>query len=220
LNTVEKALILAKMAEHMEQPQLIRKLMPLLDLEPSDKLFDRYIRLLQYEKAILDLLASGGIDERIGFALAPFEQEDRFALFQLFRELPFSVSVQAEMIEAVLDLAQRDKVTPTEIINIQEIRELREDHSRAARQRAHDVRRCLQALRSPRLTARTERFAREVQGLGLPAGVRLVPPPYFEGPGWSLECTFGRTEELAALLRQVAGLADEPAFRRVMESDR
>ncbi len=218
LNPVEKALVLAKMAEHTEQSQLIGELMPLLDLEPSVKLLNRYVKLLEHETAILDSLAIGRLDERTGFALTLFEPEDRLALFKLFQEFPFSVSVQEEMIESVLDIAQRYKVAPAEVINAKDIKELREDESRPARQRAHDIRGRIRARRSPRLMARKERFAKEVRELGLPAGVRLLPPPYFEGPKWSLECSFERTDELATRLRQVACLADKPPFRQVIES--
>ena len=217
LNPVEKALALTKMAEYVKQPQLIRELMPLLDLEPSVKLLNRNVKLLQLETVILNSLASGRLDGRTGFALIPFEPEDRLALFQLFQELPFSVSVQEEMIQSALDIAQRDKVTPAEVINAKAIRELREDSLRPPRQRAHDIRRLMQALRSPRLNARQERFTRELREVGLPAGVNLMPPPYFEGPKWSLKCTFERADELAARLRQVAHLAEQPAFQRIME---
>ncbi len=220
LNPVEKMLALTRMAEHVEQSVLVEELMPLLDLEPSVKLLKRYMRLQQLEPVILDSLASSKLDERIGFALTPLEQEDRLSLFQLFQELPFSVSLQQEMIETVEDIALRSKITPVEVIDAKEIKECREDHSRPARQRAHDIRRHLQALRSPRLTARKARFAEDVRKLGLPAGVRLVPPPHFEGPRWSVECTFRRTDELAARLRQVARLADKPTFQRLMGSKR
>jgi hypothetical protein len=47
----------------------------------------------------------------------------------------------------------------------------------------------------------------------------LIPPPYFEGPKWSLECTFERAEELATRLRKVAELADQPEFQKIMDSD-
>jgi len=218
LNPVEKALVLTKMSEHMGQSKLVKDIMPLLELEPSLKLLDRYVKLLQHETIILDSLASGKLDERTGFALTPLEREDRLALFQLFQELPFTVCMQQEIIETVLDLAQRTGATPVEVINLKDIKELRENHSGPPRQRVHGIRKHLQGLLFPRLTARKERFAEEVRELELPAGVRLVPPPYFEGPKWSLECTFESTGELAARLRQVASLADKPTFRRVMES--
>ncbi len=217
-NSVEKALVITKMAGHMKQSQLIEDIMPLLDLEPSLKLLNRYIKLLEHETAILDSLASGRLDERTGFALIRLEQGNRLALFELFLELPFSVSVQEEMIETVLEIAQRHKVTPVEIINGNAIKELRQDQSRPARQRAQDIRRHMQALRFPRLTARKERFAKEVQEVGLPPEVRLLPPPYFEGPKWTLECTFERTDQLSARLRHMASLADKPEFKELMES--
>ncbi len=171
------------------------------------------------EPVILDSLAKGGLHERIAFALMPLQQEDRLALFHLFEELPFSVSVQEEIVETVAEIGRRDKLTPVQVIDVKEIRDLRKALRRPARQRAQEIRNHLQARRTPRLTVRKERFAREVRELGLPSGVRLVPPPHFEGPKWSLECTFERTDELVARLQHVARLADKPAFQRIMERE-
>ena len=219
LNPVEKSLVLTKMAGHMDKSELIKEFMSLLDLEPSVMLFERYEKLVQLEPFILDSLASGRLNERIASALTPLEPTDRLALFQLFEELPFSVSVEEELVEMVVDIGRRQGIGPAEVINLREIREIREENTRPARQRAQDIRRHLQALRYPRLTGRQERFAREVRDIGLPAGVRLVPPPHFEGPRWSLECAFESVDELVAILRHLAELADRSAFQQIMKSE-
>ena len=130
------------------------------------------------------------------------------------------MSVQEELVETVVEIGQRDNFPPRQVLDSAEVNELRRAHERPARQRAQQIRRQLQAWRAPRLTARRERFHREARDLGLPSEVRLIPPPYFEGPKWSLECTFERGDELATRLRQVAELADQPAFQQIMESDR
>ena len=135
------------------------------------------------------------------------------------RAFPFSVSVKEEIVETVVEIAHRDKLTPAEILAAEEVSYLRGAHNRPARQRAQEIRKQLLARRAPRLTSRKARFTREVGELGLPGGVRLVPPPYIEGPRWSLECTFERPEELATRLRQVAELADQREFQQIMESE-
>jgi ParB-like chromosome segregation protein Spo0J len=218
LNPVEKSLVLAKMADYLEEPQLIEEFMPLLDLEPSITLFNRYLGLHDLEEVILDSLAAGRLNERVAFALATQERGDRLAYLRLFEELPFSVSVQEEIIETVEEIARKDNLTPEQILSSKEVGALRQASKRPARQRAQEVRKHLQARRNPRLTARRERFAREARDLGLPSGVRLVPPPYFEGPKWILECTFERAEELASRLRHAAQLADKPELQGMMES--
>jgi ParB family chromosome partitioning protein len=219
LNPVEKSLVLTKMAQHESQAQLVQEFMPLLDLEPSDTLCGRYMQLAPLEEPILDAIAGGTLHERIGFILSPLEREDRLAFFNFFQELPFSVSVQEELVETVVEIGQRDNFPPRQVLDSAEVNELRRAHKMPARQRAQQIRRQLQAWRAPRLAARKERFVREARDLGLPSKVRLIPPPYFEGPKWSLECTFERGDELATRLREVAELADQPAFKKVMERD-
>ena len=219
LNPVEKSLVLTKMAQHVDQPQLVEEFMPLLDLEPSDTLCGRYLQLPPLEEPILDAIARGTLHERIGFILSPLGREDRLAFFDFFQELPFSVSVQEELVETVVEIGQRDNFTPRQVLDSAEVNSLRRVHRRPARQRAQQIRKQLQARRAPRLTARKERFAREARDLGLPSGVRLIPPPYFEGPKWSVEFTFAGAEELAVRLRSVARLVEQTRFQRIMERE-
>ena len=218
LNPVEKSLVLAKMAKYLEEPQLVDEFMPVLDLEPSVTLFDRYLGLHDLEEMILDSLATGRLNERIGFALAKQEKEDRLAYLRLFEELPFSVSVQEELVETVEDISRRENLTPQQVLSSKEVTTLRQAHGSPARQRAQKIRKYLRDRCNPRLTARRERFAQETRQLGLPSGVRLVPPPYFEGPKWILECTFERAEELASRLRHIVQLTDQPKLQGIMES--
>jgi hypothetical protein len=206
------------MLDYLEEPQLIDEFMPLLDLEPSVTLFNRYLGLHDLEEGILDSLASGKLNERIAFALARQKQGDRLAYLGLFEELPFSVSVQEELVETVEEIARKENLTPEQVLSCKEVRALRQTSKRPARQRAQEIRKHLQDRCKPRLAARRERFIREVRDLALPSGVRLVPPPYFEGPKWVLECTFERAEELANRLRLVAQLADQPELQTIMES--
>jgi hypothetical protein len=219
LNPVEKSLVLTKMAKHLDQSQLVQEIMPLLDLEPSDTLCSRYMQLPPLEEPILDAIAKRTLHERIGFVLSSLERRDRLVFFNFFQELPFSVSVQEELVTTVVEIGQRDNLTPKQVLNSAEVNDLRRAPKRPARQRAQEIRKQLLATRAPRFTARKERFYREVGKLGLPSGVRLIPPPYFEGPKWSLECAFERGDELATRLRQLAELADQPEFQQIMESD-
>jgi hypothetical protein len=218
LNAVEKSFVLAKMADYLEKRHLIDEFMPLLDLEPSITLFNRYLGLHDLEQVILDSLATGRLNERIAFVLARQKQADRLAYLRLFEEFPFSVSVQEELLETVEEIARKENFTAEQVLSSKEFRVLRQTSKRPARQRAQEIRKHLQDRCSPRLTARRERFAREARDLGLPSGVRLIPPPYFEGPKWILECTFERAEELASRLRRVAQLADQPELQGIMES--
>ena len=140
LNPVEKSLVLTKMAQHVDQPQLVEEFMPLLDLEPSDTLCGRYLQLPPLEEPILDAIARGTLHERIGFILSPLEREDRLAFFNFFQELPFSVSVQEELVETVVEIGQRDNFTPRQVLDSAEVNSLRRVHRRPARQRAQQIR--------------------------------------------------------------------------------
>jgi ParB-like chromosome segregation protein Spo0J len=219
LNPVERSLVLAKMVAFFPWSQVIGEFMPLLHLEPSITLLSRHLELLRLEKDILDALADGRLHERTASALAPLEPTDRRALFTLFGEFSFSVSVQQEIIELAVEIGEREGMVPAEVLRAEAIAALRREQRRPARHRAEEIRRYLQGRRTPRLTARRERFIKEAQELGLPSGVRLIPPPSFEGPNWRLEFTFQRGKDLALTLRTVAVMVEQPEFQRVLEGE-
>jgi ParB-like chromosome segregation protein Spo0J len=219
LNPVERSLVLAKMVAFFPRSQVVGEFMPLLHLEPSITLLSRHLELLRLEKDILDALADGRLHERTASALAPLEPTDRRAFFTLFGEFSFSVSVQQEIIELAVGIGEREGMVPAEVLKAEAIAALRREQRRPARHRAEEIRRYLQGRRTPRLTARRERFIKEAQELGLPSGVRLIPPPSFEGPNWRLEFTFQRGKDLALTLRTVAVMAEKPEFQRVLEGE-
>ena len=218
LNPVEKSLVLTKMAQHVNQSQLVQEFMPLLDLEPSDTLCGRYMQLSPLEEPILDAIARGTLHERIGFLLSPLEKEDRLAFFNFFQELPFSVSVQEELVETVVEIGQRDNFPPRQVLYSAEVNELRRAHKRPARQRAQQIRRQLQAWRAPRLTARRERFDREARDLGLPSEVRLIPPPYFEGDAFRLEFGFRDVGEFKAIVSKLMEASERKELGEMIDT--
>jgi ParB-like chromosome segregation protein Spo0J len=217
LNPVERSLVLAKMLAFFPRSQVIGEFLPLLHLEPSVTLLSRYLELLRLENDMLDALADGRLHERTASALAPLEPPDRRALFTLFGEFSFSVSVQQEIIALAVEIGQREGMVPAEVLKADAIAALRREQRRPVRHRAEEIRRYLQGRRTPRLTARRERFLKEARELALPAGVRLLPPPSFEGPHWRLEFTFQRGKDLAATLRTMAVMAEHPEFQSVLE---
>ncbi|MBW1980938.1 MAG: ParB/RepB/Spo0J family partition protein [Deltaproteobacteria bacterium] len=218
LNPVEKFLALSKTAGYVSRDELIDIYMPLLSLEPSEVMLGRYLSLAAVEAAVLDAVATYSLHERTAFALAGLRPQDRHSLFQLFKELPFSASVAEEIIQLASEIALRDGSTIAAVIDSEDIRQLRLQTNRPARQRAGDIRLYLQEKRSPRLSSRKKRFAAEVRNLGLPSGVKLAPPPFFEGPRWRLECTFGHPADLVDKLQQVIRLAGSHDLAKVMQS--
>ena len=63
-------------------------------------------------------------------------------------------------------------------------------------QRAKAVFRLLRKRRFPTLALAEERFKTKVSYLRLPEGVRIDPPPHFEGPHYRLEVLFKNGSQL------------------------
>ena len=75
----------------------------------------------------------------------------------------------------------------------------------------------LRRCRFPRLNRREEQFAVLAKKLPHAGGVRLVPPPSFEGGTYRIEIAFSQQEALAGAARTVQALSQDERLRRMLE---
>ena len=219
LNTAEKAQLIAKAAEAMPLPYLTERLLPALGLPPRGDVLDSWRRLAQAGDELLRAVAADEVCERVALRLLPWSEAERTAMLTLLKELRCSASIQVEILERICEIALQRDHQPLTVLTEPELRAILQDRQANRRQKTLVVREVLNRWRFPRLRAREERFARSVQALQLPRGVRLQPPPAFEGEDWRLEITFASPEELLHLLARMQPCLRSQSLAAVLEGD-
>jgi ParB family chromosome partitioning protein len=101
----------------------------------------------------------------------------------------------------------RDGKGRAEVIENEGVREILASKELNHRQKTQALRNLLAELRYPRLSSRQKRFRLEVEALGLPPQVRIIPPPAFEGNNWKMELSFTGPEELRQNLHAAGSVA-------------
>ena len=216
-NTVEQAGAVGRLLKYLPEDEVAGLWLPLLGLQPSMKALDACLRIDKLEFELKQALVCGSIAGHSAVELALLPADDRLALYRLFTSVHLSASKQAEVIESCGDISRRDNTAICRILQSAEIQEILAAPNPNLSQKGEQVRAWLRGCRFSRLTRREEQFAALVKKLPRAGGVRLVPPPSFEGSTYRLEIAFSRQEALAEAARTVQALSEDERLRQMLE---
>lgn len=214
-NQVETAHALQRLLECFPRSVVIARWLPRFGLAASGRQLDRLVRLCSLESDIRAALLSGSLTGASALRLCGWATADRLAAFSLMRQLHLSSGKQAELLECIEDLARRDAASPGHIAGSADIAAICADAGLNRVQKTETVRRMLRERRFPRLHRAEQRFASAVQELHLPAGIRLAPPPNFEGRVFRAEIAFSSADELRAHARALLAAGGKEACERL-----
>ncbi len=217
-NLLEQARFAARFLDHWDRETVVAKLLPCLGLPPSYAHLERLIALSSLEASFKELAGEGRLALTAAALLARWTPEDRAAVLPVFQNLPLSQSKQEEVLENLTLLARREGASPGEIFSRLDTRDLLNDPRRTPQEKAEALRDKLKGLVQPRFSAARKSFQAALQGLALNPRLRLMPPPAFEGPDFTIEVKFRDPEELSRLLEEMTRLLNNDDFSKLTSS--
>jgi len=216
-NPVEQAGAAARLLNCFSEHEIVSRWLPLLGLQPTMKALDSCLRIDGLELELKHALTGGSIAAHSAIELALLPAGDRLALYRLFTSVHLSASKQAEIIESCSDISRRDTTSVCRILQSEGIQEILAAPNPNLSQKGEQVRAWLRRFRFPRLTRREEQFTALAKRLPHAGGVRLVPPPSFEGGTYRIEIAFSQQESLAAAARTVHALSEDEGLHHMLE---
>ncbi len=215
-NIAEKAQIVSTLLRVFKPDQIPRLFLSALNVANRPELLHKWASLWAKGPETLEILASGAIAERSAIEVADWDERSRAAVFAVFKILRCSASIQVEIVEHIDEIAIRDEKVRAEIIETAGAREILESKELNHRQKTQALRELLAELRYPRLSSRQERFRREIESLGLPPRVKIIPPPAFEGNNWRIELSFTGPEELRKGLDSAGAIVESDRLETLL----
>ncbi len=168
----------------------------------------------------LEMLASGAIAERAALEVAGWDERSRDSLLSVLKALKCSASIQVEIVEHISEIAVREQKSGADIIEASRSREILMSGDLNHRQKTQALRTLLAELRYPRLSSRQKQFRRDMEALGLPSGIRIIPPPAFEGDNWEMELSFNGPEELRKIVHSARSIVESDRLDAIWRRDR
>ncbi len=218
INLAEKAQIISTLLGLFQPEEIPRLFLSGLNVASRPEVLGNFALLSAMGPETLQLLASGSIAERTALEVAGWDKKSRDSILPVLQALRCSASIQVEIVEHINEIAVRDEKAGADIMESPHACQILASKELNHRQKTQALREFLSELRHPRLSSRQKRFHREIESLGLPSEVRIIPPVAFEGNNWKMELSFTGPEELRKILDSTRSLVESDRLDTLVSS--
>jgi hypothetical protein len=215
LNSVEKGMVLHRLARFLTREEIVTNFMPILGIPSNRQVLEQFLGLEELEETIRISVATERLSPRVAGLMGSLGRDDRLRINDLFVSLKWSFSQQWEATLWIAEIASREGRSIREVIEGERIAGVLNNGKMNGPQKVRAIVRELRERRFPTLMESERSFKRGVSDLALPSRVRVIPPPFFEGADYKIEIVFREGKELkekVARLYRTAGLEEIPDF--------
>jgi ParB-like chromosome segregation protein Spo0J len=196
LNNIEKGMILQRLTRFTSTEDIVANFMPILGIPSNKQQLELFLGLEELEEKIKISVAMEQLSIRVAGLLRYIEKNDRIEINDLFASLKWSFNQQWETIQWIKEIASREGRSMKEIIDSKDIKEVLHTTTINNPQKVKVIVKILKFRRFPSLSNAEKLFNKGISNLSLPLGVKIIPPPFFEGTDYRLEVTFRKGEDL------------------------
>lgn len=206
LNNIEKGMILQRLTGFIEIEEIVANFMPILDIPANRQTLELFLSLEELEDTVKVSVAMERLSLRIAGLIRSIGKDDRLKINDLFTSLKWSFNQQWETIQWIIEIASREGRPIKEIVDERQIIEVLNNDRMNNPQKVKAIVKILKDRRFPSLLETEKLFKIGISNLSLPSGVKIIPPPFFEGIDYKLEIVFTKGEELKEKLTELSNL--------------
>ena len=203
MNEIEKAMVLKRLTCFVERKEIIKRFMPMLGIPANKQTLRLFLGLEGLEEPIKVSIAVERLSLRVAGSMMSLGTEDRLKINELFTTLKWSFNQQWEAFHWIIEIASREGRSIEEVINDREVTEILHDSRMSNPQKLKDIVKVLKRRRFPSLMKAETEFTKSISALPLPQGVKISPPPSFEGIDYRIEIVFTKGKELSITAKSV-----------------
>ena len=196
LNTIEKVMILQRLTHFITKEEIVANFMPILGIPSNKQQLELFLSIDELEESIKISIAMERLSTKVAGLMRDIEKKDRLAINNLFTSLKWSFNQQWETMQWMKEIASREGCPMKEILDSKEIKETIKSTTLNKPQQVKAIVNILKSRRFPSLSKAEKSFHKGISNISLPLGVKIIPPPFFEGTDYRLEVTFRKGEDL------------------------
>lgn len=117
----------------------------------------------------------------------------------LFQELKPGLNRQREYVSLISEIAQRENISISDIFHCEAVKTILNDEKKDYRQKANSLRHYLKARRFPELDRKQRHTEDLIRAIHPGPGIKIVPPPFFEGAQYMIQLNFSSPAQLKTL---------------------
>ncbi|MDL2320947.1 ParB N-terminal domain-containing protein [Desulfosarcina sp. OttesenSCG-928-B08] len=199
LNTVEQARAYALIHRLTPSGENWQDLARSVGLPDSEAAKNRIMPVAAMPDVLQSAILENSIALPVALALNELPPDVRDPLIAFMRPLAASLSVQREVMEMILELSARDRLSVRQVIQLPEMTAILEDADTPVPQKVRKLRDLLKALRYPAITRAGKRYAEAMRALNPDPRIQIQPPRDFEAKAYHLTLSLCSRQDLDAL---------------------
>jgi ParB family transcriptional regulator, chromosome partitioning protein len=196
MNEFEKAMVLERLNRYVKQEALMKEFMPMLSIPANRQNLDILLKVPKLEEQVRMSIATQRISLRVAGLMMTLDSDDRLKVNELFTALKLSFNQQWEVIQWIIEVASREGRPPKEVLEDDAVTDIVNNSEMSNPIKSKTIVKILRKRRFPSLVKAEKAFKKGVSKLSLPQGVKIIPPPFFEGEKYRLEIGFSQGKEL------------------------
>jgi hypothetical protein len=196
MNEIEKAMVLERLNRYVKREVLMKEFMPVLGIPANRQNLDILLQVPKLEEQIRMSIATQRIPLRVAGLIMTLDSGDRLKVNELFTALKLSFNQQWEVTQWIVEIASREGRPPKEVLEDDALTEVMNNSKMSTPIKSKTIIKILRKRRFPSLVKAESAFKKGVSRFSLPQGVKIIPPPFFEGEKYRLEIGFSQGEEL------------------------
>lgn len=209
LNVVEQARALAMIRRSAGQAEAL-EMAQAFGLPATKKAMDRLLPVAQMHPPLLEGILTGKIALPVALQIYRMGTEEAHALATFFLSITTGLNVQRELLDRIVDICRRDRLSIGELIHGETIAAILNDVEIPMPQRVQRLRRHLKRKRYPELSKTEKQYQDLIKSLQLNPRLQLQPPPFFEGKTYRLTVSVDSREQLKAMRSDLDRLIEHP----------
>ncbi len=200
LNGAQKADAVTGLNSRFSPEEIRLEFFPLLQIPQRSHGIEPWRLLSAQDTRFLRAVAREEISERVALELVRWEPEAFHEIADTLLEIKCSASIQWEIVERISEIAVREETSHTQVLASIKKNLIAQADDTDHRRKTAILRDILTRRRLPRLKAKEERLHGLLKKAALPAGLRVLHPPFFEGCNWQVHLHFDSQERFRELI--------------------
>lgn len=188
-NDVEKGMILKGLMMYVSKEDVERHFIHILDIRnPRD--IDILMEINGFNETEKRYIANGDISINAIRLVRGLDNRSRSVILRCVSELGLNFNQQLQFIDYITDISIKEGKSIADIMDEHQFLSHLKEKDKNTPQKARAVLNLLRTRRFPFLSKNEKDFIKRINRLGLPDGIRIRHPPYFEGQDYRLEIVF------------------------------
>jgi ParB family transcriptional regulator, chromosome partitioning protein len=217
LNLIEQSRSIEMLSRFYPDIHSLSKELSVLGLPNQEAVVKKIKNLCRLPTSLQNNILSNMIPLTMALELNKMAPDDQSGFSRLFSLLKMSLNKQREVITLIKEVALREDISMTQILESTDINKILTHKDLDNNQKVRKIRVYLKQRRFPALTAAEKAFEHHKGKLTLGNGIKLIEPAHFEGTTYTLQLSFKSRAELKNLKTIFDALIEDPSLKKIID---